>query len=163
MDDRVANAFGKLLMAQRKSIWSAKRALYGEQFAILFLETKEEEERKHKIEDGNVVECDLHNEILGTCTAHMLDKEVDGARPMEATLARLAQVEREALDLIHQTVAENPPKALMAIITPDPSSARGGTLMGGWSGERDAFRSDEFKRSGGAPCPKEFTVRENNR
>jgi len=82
--------------------------------------------------------------------------EEDAVLTIEATRMELARVELEALDLINKTVAANPPKALMAMIMPD--STRGGTMVGGWSGERDAFRSEEFIRSGGAPCPKEFTL-----
>mmetsp|Transcript_4740 Transcript_4740/g.7197 ORF Transcript_4740/g.7197 Transcript_4740/m.7197 type:complete len:340 (+) Transcript_4740:83-1102(+) len=84
------------------------------------------------------------------------EKELDAVLAIEATRKELARVEREALELIHQTVSENPPKALMAMIMPD--SQRGGTIVGGWAGDRDAFRSKEFIQSGGAPCPKEFIL-----
>jgi hypothetical protein len=68
------------------------------------------------------------------------------------TRNELAIVEEKALDMINQSVSANPPKALMAMITPD--SSRGGTLFGGWIGNnKDEFRSEEFKESGGAPFP----------
>lgn len=84
------------------------------------------------------------------------DKTLLLLKDMENTRLELARVEQEALELIQQTISENPPKALMAMIMPD--SQRGGSLVGGWDGDRDAFRSKEFVQSGGAPCPKEFTL-----
>jgi|EP00979_Chaetoceros_neogracilis_P000691 hypothetical protein len=84
------------------------------------------------------------------------EDEQDAVLAIEATRMELARVEQEALELIHQTVSKNPPKALMAMIMPD--SQRGGTIVGGWAGDRDAFRSKEFIQSGGAPCPKEFIL-----
>mmetsp|Transcript_2866 Transcript_2866/g.5377 ORF Transcript_2866/g.5377 Transcript_2866/m.5377 type:complete len:424 (+) Transcript_2866:58-1329(+) len=89
----------------------------------------------------------------------------DIVKEIETTRLELARVEQEALELIQQTISQNPPKALMAMIMPD--SQRGGSIVGGWDGDRDAFRSEEFIQSGGAPCPKEFTlpskVRKENR
>uniref|UniRef100_A0A7S3QC40 Uncharacterized protein n=1 Tax=Chaetoceros debilis TaxID=122233 RepID=A0A7S3QC40_9STRA len=79
---------------------------------------------------------------------------------LEKTRMELAAAEMKAIELINKTVAANPPKALMAVIAPDTRIDRQshtGMLVGGWSGEKDAFRSDDFKKSGGAPCPKEFT------
>ena len=35
---------------------------------------------------------------------------------------------------------------------------KNGTLVGGWAGNKDHFRSEEFKNSGGAPYPKEFIL-----
>lgn len=86
---------------------------------------------------------------------------IDIAAAIERTRAELSFVQEEAQSLMASVVAENPPKALMAVITPDPS--RNGTLVGGWDGDKDAFRSEGFKTSGGAPCPKEFTLKQKER
>jgi hypothetical protein len=83
-------------------------------------------------------------------------KNALGSDPMVQTRTELAIVEQKALDIINRTVSANPPKALMAMITPD--SSRGGTLFGGWIGEKDEFRSKEFKESGGAPFPQSNTL-----
>jgi hypothetical protein len=74
-----------------------------------------------------------------------------GSALVVRTRNELAIVEQKALDVINRSVSANPPKALMAMITPD--SSRGGTLFGGWIGDKDEFRSEEFKESGGAPFP----------
>lgn len=84
---------------------------------------------------------------------------------IEKTKLELAIVQEEAQSIMASVVAENPPKALMAVITPDPSKKNndGGILVGGWDGDKDAFRSEEFINSGGAPCPKEFTLKQKER
>ena len=75
---------------------------------------------------------------------------------IESTRNELTVVEQMSIQIIHSTIAADPPKALVAVISPDDT--RGGVMVGGWSGDRNAFRSQEFKESGGAPCPKDFLV-----
>ena len=94
------------------------------------------------------------------------------ASQIESAQLELAKVEQKALQLMYETVSENPPKALMAMIMP-PSfgsggsgvggvttgvNGGGGTIVGGWTGMRDAFRSEEFIQEKGSPCPTEFTL-----
>ena len=124
---KTLNVLGRFLVKQKKKLLSNKRKI-----------AKNESNCKQ-------LKSDACNE-----------EEEDAALAIEATRMELARVEQEALELIHQTVSENPPKALMAMIMPD--SQRGGTIVGGWAGDRDAFRSKEFIQSGGAPCPKEFIL-----
>ena len=81
---------------------------------------------------------------------------------MEETKMKLAIVEEQAQSIMASTIAMNPPKALMAIITPDVNN-RDGTILGGWAGQKDAFRSEDFKESGGAPCPKTFVLKQHDR
>ena len=91
---------------------------------------------------------------------------------IEKAQMKLAIIEEKAHSIIASTVALNPPKSLMAIITPDVSSngdndnnnaGSSSTLVGGWAGHKDAFRSEGFKQSGGAPCPKEFVLKQEER
>ena len=62
---------------------------------------------------------------------------------------QLHVVEQEAAQLVAQMVSENPPKALMAIISPQ--------RLGAWSGDKPQ------KPGGGAPCPSEFLLRKEAR
>lgn len=106
------------------------------------------------------------NSILATLKASVPnpnDKDLDPLKhandaliELEKTKMELARIEEEALEVIGEEVRRNPPKALMAMIMPD--GKRGGTLVGGYVGDRDAFRSEEFVQSGGAPCPEEFML-----
>ena len=127
LNAKTMNILGRFLVKQKKIIVSIQREI-------------------------SIINSDCKQLEPGDCS----EKKPDAALAIEATRMELARVEREALELIHQTVSENPPKALMAMIMPD--SQRGGTIVGGWAGDRDAFRSKEFIQSGGAPCPKEFIL-----
>mmetsp|Transcript_658 Transcript_658/g.1047 ORF Transcript_658/g.1047 Transcript_658/m.1047 type:complete len:87 (+) Transcript_658:426-686(+) len=85
---------------------------------------------------------------------------------IEETRKELASLEKEAQSIITSTIAANPPKSLMAIITPDENKSTNGsngTIVGGWAGYKDAFRSEGFRESGGAPCPKEFVLKTDER
>lgn len=62
---------------------------------------------------------------------------------------QLHVVEQEAAQLVTQMVSENPPKALMAVISPQ--------RLGAWSGDKPQ------KPGGGAPCPSEFLLRKEAR
>lgn len=138
-NNSVYNCIGKFLVDQKKIISSKKRRLKRIQKKLML-----------RANDGNrvqdvVVEND-HEEIEAL---------------MEEAKMKLAIVEEKAHSIMASTIASNPPKALMAIITPDASSD--GTLVGGWAGHKDAFRSEDFKVSGGAPCPKEFVMKQKDR
>lgn len=65
--------------------------------------------------------------------------------------AKLSMLEEYAAQVVANTVASNPPKALMAIIAPN--------AVGGWTGEKDR----NFNDGGGAPCPREFIMRRQER
>ena len=92
---------------------------------------------------------------------HTSDKEKQLLSMIESTRQELAVLEQKSIQMINATIAVDPPKALVAVISPD--DARGGVMVGGWSGDRDAFRSQEFKESGGAPCPKDFVLPDSKR
>jgi hypothetical protein len=62
---------------------------------------------------------------------------------------QLYVVEQEAAQLVAQMVSDNPPKALMAIISPQG--------LGAWSGDKPQ------KPGGGAPCPLDFLLRKEER
>lgn len=62
---------------------------------------------------------------------------------------QLHVVEQEAAQLVAQMVSENPPKALMAVISPQ--------RLGAWSGDK------RQKPGEGAPCPSEFLLRKEAR
>jgi predicted Abi (CAAX) family protease len=62
---------------------------------------------------------------------------------------QLHVVEQEAAQLVAQMVSDNPPKALMAIISPQG--------LGAWSGDKPQ------KPGGGAPCPSDFLLRKEAR
>lgn len=65
---------------------------------------------------------------------------------------KLQMVEQEASRLIAQEIAENPPKALMAVIQPQ--------AVGGWHGARRRAFGEE---GGGAPCPQDFLLQREKR
>lgn len=60
--------------------------------------------------------------------------------------------EQEAANAVAQRIALNPPKALMAVISPQN--------VGGWSGGKRRAPTEE---GGGAPCPSEFLLRREKR
>ena len=60
--------------------------------------------------------------------------------------------EQEAANAVAQRIALNPPKALMAIISPQN--------VGGWNGGKRRAPNEE---GGGAPCPSEFLLRREKR
>eukprot|EP00586_Coscinodiscus_wailesii_P021916 CAMPEP_0172496900 /NCGR_PEP_ID=MMETSP1066-20121228/94676_1 /TAXON_ID=671091 /ORGANISM="Coscinodiscus wailesii, Strain CCMP2513" /LENGTH=390 /DNA_ID=CAMNT_0013269443 /DNA_START=24 /DNA_END=1196 /DNA_ORIENTATION=+ len=78
-------------------------------------------------------------------------KQGPNARLILETQQKLHSKTLAATDLICETVAMNPPKALMAIIAPN--------ALGGWSGPKIRDPTD----GGGAPCPREFVMREHER
>lgn len=73
---------------------------------------------------------------------------------------RISNLEAQAISLINESIALDPPKSLMAVITKHRSSDGSDTetLFGGWTGHKDAFRNEEFKQAGGAPCPSIFKI-----
>ena len=60
--------------------------------------------------------------------------------------------EQEAATAVAQRIAMDPPKALMAVISPQ--------AVGGWSGGKRRAPNEE---GGGAPCPPEFLLKRENR
>jgi hypothetical protein len=67
---------------------------------------------------------------------------------------QLHRLEQEASQLIAQEIAANPPKALMAVITPQSQH------VGAWTGAR---RREFGAEGGGAPCPPEFLLKRDKR
>ena len=60
--------------------------------------------------------------------------------------------EQDAADCIAETIALNPPAALMAVIRPQ--------AVAGWKGNR---RRQPGEEGGGAPCPSEFLLHRQER
>jgi hypothetical protein len=136
---KIINVLGKFIVAQKKKLTTQWKSAIQDSVAHQDSTNDSQQDNHHS------------TEMLGNTDGALLLLQ-----DMERTRMELARVEQEALELIQQTISENPPKALMAMIMPD--SQRGGSIVGGWDGDRDAFRSEEFIRSGGAPCPREFTL-----
>jgi hypothetical protein len=65
---------------------------------------------------------------------------------------QLYLAEEEAAQTVARHIAENPPKALMAVISPEN--------VGGWSGRK---RRGPKEEGGGAPCPSEFLLNREKR
>jgi hypothetical protein len=65
---------------------------------------------------------------------------------------QLYLAEQEAVNMVAQRIAADPPKALMAVISPQN--------VGGWSGKKRRGPKDE---GGGAPCPSEFLLKREKR
>eukprot|EP00980_Cylindrotheca_fusiformis_P007060 scaffold1482_cov120-Cylindrotheca_fusiformis.AAC.2 len=65
---------------------------------------------------------------------------------------QLYMVEQEAANVVAQTIAADPPKALMAVISPEN--------VGGWSGRK---RRGPKEEGGGAPCPPDFLLKREKR
>ena len=76
---------------------------------------------------------------------------------IQSTQAQLSMVAQEASNLIATTIAEpsfaQNCKSLMAVIAPKTMG------IGGWSGPKTKDRMD----GGGAPCPKDFLQRKEDR
>ena len=64
---------------------------------------------------------------------------------------QLHLLEQEASRLIAEQIAEDPPRALMAVIQPQS--------VGGWNRKRREFGAE----GGGAPCPSDFLLRREKR
>jgi len=60
--------------------------------------------------------------------------------------------EQQAADVVAETIASNPPAALMAVIRPQQ--------VAGWNGNK---RREFGAEGGGAPCPSEFLLHQNQR
>jgi hypothetical protein len=65
---------------------------------------------------------------------------------------QLYMVEQEAAIMVAQRIAADPPKALMAVISPEN--------VGGWSGRK---RRGPKEEGGGAPCPPDFLLKREKR
>jgi len=65
---------------------------------------------------------------------------------------QLYMAEQEAANIVAQHIAADPPKALMAVISPQK--------VGGWSGRK---RRGPKEEGGGAPCPSEFLLKREKR
>jgi Serine hydrolase (FSH1) len=66
---------------------------------------------------------------------------------------QLHNIEQEASRVIAQMIADDPPKALMAVIQPNAE-------VSGWSGPK---RREFGAEGGGAPCPSEFLLKREKR
>jgi len=62
---------------------------------------------------------------------------------------QLYHVEQKAAQVLADHIANDPPKALMAVVSPQ--------AMGGWSGPK------RHVEGGGAPCPSEFLLHKQDR
>lgn len=81
------------------------------------------------------------------------DMRVSGTGEELVLQTQLHLVELEASRVMAQVIAENPPKALMAVIQPNAE-------VSGWSGpKRRPFGAE----GGGAPCPTEFLLKREKR
>ena len=77
---------------------------------------------------------------------------------------RLAMLEQEALSLIQASIEKDPPKSLLGVVSKESTSdGNAVAVIGGWAGDRDAFRSEEFIEAGGAPCPVTFKLPRSHR
>lgn len=87
-------------------------------------------------------------------------------RQLIALQNQLANVEQVATLAIAQEIQRNPPKALMAVIGPlavnhnKENEVDVGMAVGAWQGPRRRGFGEE---GGGAPCPEEFLLKENER
>jgi hypothetical protein len=89
-------------------------------------------------------------------------------RQLIALQNRLANVEQVATLAIAQEIQRNPPKALMAVIGPVVNTCEKenmehidvGMAVGAWQGPKRRGFGEE---GGGAPCPEEFLLKENER
>ena len=165
LNAKAMNAIGKFLVQQKKNTLSHLGQHHSR---------KSSESNQTEIDCGHAGNysptfdfrppCNNHNEspddTHGETAKIKKGKEI--ASVIESTQQQLAQAEKRALELIHECVSENPPKALMAMILPNTNGGnggqKGGTIVGGWMGDRDAFRDEDFVRERGAPCPAEFTL-----
>ena len=111
------------------------------------------------LEQVGLFKLEKENDAQGNNDETVDDKHLVSV--IESTRRSLAALEVQSIQLINSTIAADPPKALVAVVSPDDS--RGGVMVGGWSGDRDAFRSEGFKESGGAPCPKDFVLPDSKR
>jgi hypothetical protein len=158
---KAMNAIGKFLVLQKKNMISR----LGHRHT---LESNADQDIDIDADADANTNADVNANANAIRSKEIQTKGREIASMIESTQRQLANAEQRALELIHESVSENPPKALMAMILPtrtrgtDSSSVnvnqKGGTIVGGWMGERDAFRSEEFIRERGAPCPKEFTL-----
>jgi hypothetical protein len=83
---------------------------------------------------------------------------------MKRIRQRIATLENQALSLINASIEKDPPKSLLAVISKHRTSdGKATTLVGGWSGDKDAFRTEEFIEAGGAPCPDSFKLPRSHR
>jgi hypothetical protein len=76
----------------------------------------------------------------------------DGGGTVLALQNQLYLAEQEAADAVARQIAADPPKALMAVISPQN--------VGGWHGAR---RREFGEEGGGAPCPPEFLLKREKR
>jgi len=143
---RVCNTIGRFLVQQKKEFALFKRSC----------ELSTGINKKHNDED--MMNCDDDDD-----NDKNQNKSINLISQIEKTRYELSRLETEAQTLITNTVAENPPKSLMAIITPDMNVNNDSLLVGAWDGDKNAFRSEDFKKSGGAPCPKEFMLKPGER
>ena len=77
---------------------------------------------------------------------------VNGGGEELALQSRLRLVEHQAARVVAEQIAADPPKALMAVISPQS--------LGGWSGGK---RREFGAEGGGAPCPSEFLLQREKR
>lgn len=145
VDVQILNKIGKYFVAQKKSLLSEQK-LNSAQYHQRLQPQKAEEE----LDSANLYSN--NNELLRD---EVEPNEQELVMDAETTRMKIAHLECKAISLLNSSIVNNPPKALMAVISPNDDE--GNKFVGGWAGPKDAFRSSGFKESGGAPCPKDFT------
>lgn len=144
IDLQTMNAIGKYLV-------STKKKLQKDQVEALRIlnDTPNQETRITEHDSGPT-------EIYGNGNANEL---ISAAKKIRQQLHAL---ETEAFKLINTSIAMNPPPCLVAAVCPTSTNANHirkennnmQPIVAGWMGDdKDAFKSKEFKESGGAPYP----------
>ena len=124
MNAKATNAIGKCLVLQKQNMISRLG-------------------HRHTLESNADIDANTKSNADANAI-HSKEIQTKGreiASMIESTQRQLAKAEQRALELIHESVSENPPKALMAMILPtrthtDSSIAnvnhnqKGGTILG---------------------------------
>ena len=89
--------------------------------------------------------------IIGRWSVRRRKEEISALSSTHSALlienqTKLSLLEDYSAQFVANTIASNPPKALMAIIAPD--------AVGGWTGRKERCTED----GGGAPCPEGFLI-----
>lgn len=145
---RMLNEIGKYFVAQKKELLSEQRSKSALYYHARQAKNNEKEENSAITANFDANIHEPLGEVVGS-------GEHELVLDAETTRKKIIQLECKAISLLNASIAHNPPKALMAVITPNDD--KGNKFVGGWAGPKDAFRSSGFKESGGAPCPKDFT------
>jgi len=134
IDVSMMNVIGRYVVSCKKEILSVRKEYY-----------------QHSVPNSAVLE--RHSPKSHTAMQPKLG--VLEAADVTVIRRELAELESRALELINTSIATDPPKSLLAVISQ--------SAVGGWMGERNAFRSKDFIDAGGAPCPPVFNLPRGNR